>query len=88
MKKTYRTRGFDTEIDIFDVVKETDATIWIKRKDNNTEQYRKISDSFRFFDTIHEAKKHLTGRYIDAIEYHKKQIEIANEALKKVKAIE
>ncbi len=89
MKKTYRTRSFGTDIDIFEVVKETNSTVWIKRKENNnTEQYRKRSDSFRFFDTIHKAKKHLTGRYTDKIEYHKKQIEIANEALKKVQAIE
>lgn len=88
MKKTYRTSSFGTDIDVFDVVKETDATIWIKRKDNNTEQYRKISDSFRFFDTIHKAKKHLIGRYTDDIEYHKKQIERANESIKKVQAIE
>lgn len=89
MKKTYRTRSFGTDIDIFDVVKETKSTVWIKRKENsNTEQYRKISDSFMFFDTIHKAKKHLTGRYTADIEYHKKQIEGANEAIKKVLAIE
>ena len=89
MKKTYRTRSFGTDIDIFDVVKETDATVWIKRgEQNKTEQYRKMSDSYQYFDTIEGAKKHLTGRYIDEIEYHKKQIERANEAIKKVQAIE
>ena len=89
MKKTYRTRTFGTDIDIFEVVKETNSTVWIKRvEQNKTEQYRKMSDSFQFFDTIEGAKKHLTGRYIDEIEYHKKQIERANEALKKVQAIE
>ncbi len=89
MKKTYRTRSIGTDIDIFEVVKETNSTVWIKRGEKNkTEQYRKMSDVFRFFDTIEEAKKHLTGRYIDEIEYHKKQIERANEALKKVQAIE
>ena len=30
MKKTYRTRNWGTDIDVFDVAKETDATIWIK----------------------------------------------------------
>lgn len=89
MKKTYRTRTFGTDIDIFEVVKETNSTVWIKRKENNnTEQYRKISDSFRFFDTIHEAKKHLTDRYLKDIEYHEKQIERANEAIREVQAIE
>jgi len=89
MKKTYRTRSFGTDIDIFEVVKETDATVWIKRGgQNNTEQYRKISDSFRFFDTLHEAKNYLTGIYLNDIEYHKKQIERANQAIKKVQAIE
>ena len=89
MKKTYRTRSFGTDIDVFDVVRETDATIWIKKgEQNKIDQYRKMSDSFQYFDTIEGAKKHLTGRYIDEIEYHKKQIEIANEALKKVQAIE
>ena len=89
MKKTYRTRSFGTDIDIFDVVKETNATVWVKRKEqNNTEQYRKISDSFRFFDTLHEAKNYLTGRYLNDIEYHKKQIERANQAIKKVQAID
>lgn len=88
MKKTYRTSSFGTDIDIFEVVKETDATVWIKRgEQNKTEQFRKISDSFRFFDTLNEAKKHLTGRYIDAIEYHKKQIERANEAIKRCKQL-
>ena len=89
MKKTYRTISFGTDIDIFDVVKETNATVWVKRKEqNNTEQYRKISDSFRFFDTLHEAKNYLTGRYLNDIEYHKKQIERANQAIKKVQAID
>lgn len=89
MKKTYRTISFGTDIDIFEVVKETNSTVWIKRKDTGKpEQYRKISDSFRFYSTLDEAKKHLTGRYIDDIEYHKKQIERANEAIKKVQAIE
>ena len=89
MKKTYRTRSFGTDIDIFDVVKETDATVWIKiGEKNKTEQYRKMSDSFRFFDTIEEAKKHLTDRYLDNIEYHKNQIDIANAAIERVLAIE
>ena len=89
MKKTYRTISWGTDIDIFEVVKETNSTVWIKRKENNnTEQYRKMSDSFQYFDTIEGAKKHLTGRYTDEIEYHKKQIERANEALKNVQALE
>lgn len=89
MKKTYRTRSFCSDIDVFDLVKETDSTVWIKRgEQDRTEQYRKISDSFRFYSTLDEAKKHLTGRYIDDIEYHKKQIERANEAIKKVQEIE
>ena len=89
MKKTYRTRHCGTDIDVFDVAKETDATIWIKRGEKNkTEQYRKMSDVFRFFDTIEEAKKHLTDRYLKDIEYHEKQIDRANEAIRKVQAIE
>ena len=89
MKKTYRTRSFGTDIDIFEVVKETNSTVWIKRGEKEkTEQYRKMSDVFRFFDTIEEAKKHLTDRYLKDIEYHEKQIERANEALKKVQAID
>ena len=89
MKKTYRTSSFGTDIYIFEVVKETDATVWIKRgEQNKTEQYRKMSDSFKFFDTIEGAKKHLTDRYLDNIEYHKKQIDSSNEAIKKVQAIE
>ncbi len=89
IKKTYRTRIFGTDIDIFEVVKETNSTVWIKRKENGKpEQYRKISDSFLFFDTIDEAKKHITDRYLDDIEYHKKQIERSNDAIIKVLAIE
>ena len=89
MKKIYRTRSFGTDIDVFDLVKETDATVWIKRgEQNKTDQYRKMSDSSQYFDTIEGAKKHLTDRYLKDIEYHKKQIERANEALKKVQAIE
>ncbi len=89
MKKTYRTRNYGTDIDIFDVVRETDATVWIKSGEKNkTEQYRKRSDVFLFFDTLNEAKKYLTGRYINGIEYHKEKIERAIEAIKKVQAIE
>ena len=89
MKKTYRTSSFGTDIDIFEVVKETDATVWIKRgEQNKTEQYRKMSDSFQYFDTIEGAKKHLTDRYLKDIEYYEKQIERANESIKKVQAIE
>ena len=89
MKKKYRTRSVGTDIDIFEVVKETDSTVWIKRgEQNKTEQYRKMSDSFQFFDTIEGAKKHLTDRYIKGIEYHEKQIEISKESIKKVQAIE
>ena len=89
MKKTYRTRNWGTDIDVFDVAKETDATIWIKRGENNkTDQCRKRSDCFQFFDTIEEAKKHLTDRYIKDIEYHEKQIQRAKESIKKVQEIE
>ena len=89
MKKTYRTINWGTDIDIFDVVKETDATIWIKKgEQNKIEQYRKMSDSYQYFDTIEGAKKHLTDRYLKDIEYYEKQIERANEALKKVQAID
>lgn len=89
MKKTYRTRSFCSDIDVFDLVKETDSTVWIKRgEQDRTEQYRKMSDSFQFFDTIAGAKKHLTDRYTKGIEYHEKQIEISKESIKKVQAIE
>ena len=89
MKKTYRTISWGTDIDVFDVAKETDATIWIKRGENNkTDQYRKRARYFQFFDTIEEAKKHLTDRYLKDIEYHEKQIDRANEAIRTVQAIE
>ena len=89
MKKTYRTRNYGTDIDIFDVVKETDATVWIKRGEKNkTEQYRKISDVFLFFDTLSEAKQHRIKRYENEIEYHEKQICFIRESIKKVQAQE
>ena len=88
MKKTYRADDFSSKIDVFDVVKETKASVWVKTENSKTEQFRKISYSFRFFDTLNEAKKYLTGRYIDEIEYHNKQIEISKESIKKVQAIE
>ncbi len=89
MKKTYRTRNWGTDIEIFEVERETDSSVWIDiGAKNKAEMYRKISDSFRFFSTLDEAKKHLICRYIKDIEYNKKQIEIANEAIRTVQAIE
>lgn len=89
MKKTYRTRNWGTDIEIFEVERETDSSVWINiGAKNKPEMYRKISDSFRFFDTLDEAKKHLIDNQIKDIEYHKKQIERSNEAIKKVQAIE
>ena len=89
MKKTYRTRNWGTDIEIFEVERETDSTVWIKiGEKKKPEQYRKISDSFQFFDTVEEAKKHLIDYQIKDIEYHKKQIDRANEAIRTVQAIE
>lgn len=88
MKKTYMVNSFGPNIDVFDVVKETPSSVWVKIDGKRPEQHRKVSDSFRFFDTREEAKKNLTDRHLKAIEYHEKQIEISKEAIKKVQAIE
>ena len=89
MKKTYRTRNWGTDIEIFEVERETDSSVWINiGAKNKPEMYRKTSDSFRFFDSLDEAKKHLTDLYLKDIEYHEKQIERSKESIKKVKEIE
>ena len=89
MKKTYRTNRFGTKIDVFDVERETDSSVWLKLKGmKKPEQFRKVSDSFSFFDTLSEAKQHRIKRYENEIEYHEKQICFIRESIKEVQAQE
>ena len=89
MKKTYRACDFSSRIEVFEVVKETPASVWVKTDNSKKpEQFRRFSGSYHFFDTIEEAEKYLTDKYLKAIEYHDKMIENSRESIKKVQAIE
>ena len=89
MKKTYRTNRFGIDIDVFDVERETDSSVWLKLKGmNKPEQFRKVSESFSFFDTLSEAKQYKIKLYQNEIEYHEKQIGFIRESIKKLQAQE
>ena len=85
MNKIYRTNIFGTRIDVFEVFKETESSVWLKINGiDEPEQFSKVGETFNFFNTIEEAKQHLIAKYKKEIKYYKKQIMFTQKLIKNV----
>ena len=67
--KKYRTVTYSNKIEVCEVERETDKSVWIKGRRND-----KITEFNRFHDSFEEAKQHLIDRHEKNIKRHRDEI--------------
>lgn len=74
--KKYLTKTYYEHIQIVEVERESEQSVWIKGTRN-----AKVTEYARYHDTFEEAKRHLIERHEKAIEYARDKIHRAESAL-------
>ncbi len=77
--KMYKTGGWKELIEIVEVTKVTDKSIWIGER-----RTAKRSNYANYWDTIEEAKEHLKEKYEQKIKVAERKIEKAKNDLKEL----
>ena len=88
----YQTNNYRIEIEKVEIIKETDKTIWIKKKNSNGKEYisqsRKESSWNCYFDTFDEAKQSLIDKNIKDFESLNQRIESNRKEYAEIKKLE
>lgn len=85
--KKYRTGKWNILIEVIEMTRESDSTIWFKDSSGNEDRCLKMSGSYQVWDSFQEAKNYLLDIQKKAIEQYTGYIERCNDRITTIKQL-